>query len=111
MNNFFIFFMAITILTLSPLKAAIYKGQAVYVKECSKCHSNGQAYIASRSISKWNGLMKNKGKPLADIHLKDNRAKKSWRYFTSSKYSKKSRHLRQFLVEYAKDTGNIPACN
>ncbi len=52
-----------------------------------------------------------KGKPLASLHLKSKKSKKSWKYFKSKKYSKKSKHLKQFLIEYAKDSGNVPACN
>ena len=55
--------------------------------------------------------MKKKGKPLAKLHLKDKDAKKSWKYFKSKTYTKKTKHLKQFLVEYAKDSGNVPACN
>ena len=43
--------------------------------------------------------------------LKDKDAKKSWKYFKSKKYTKKSKHLKQFVIEYAKDSGNVPACN
>ena len=55
--------------------------------------------------------MKKKGKPLAKLHLKKKSAKKSWKYFKSKKYTKKSKHLKQFVIEYAKDSGNVPACN
>ena len=31
--------------------------------------------------------------------------------WVSNKYTKKSKHLKQFVIEYAKDSGNVPACN
>ena len=55
--------------------------------------------------------MKKKGLALKKIHLKTKKAKRAWKYFKSKKYTKKSKHLQQFLVEYAKDSGNVPACN
>ena len=55
--------------------------------------------------------MQDDAKKLVDIHLKSKKAKKSWKYFKSHEFRKKTKHLRQFLHEYAKGTGNIPACN
>jgi hypothetical protein len=92
-------------------EAAIYKGQRIFIKKCLKCHKEGQNFIAKYKMKKWKKWMKHKGKPLAELHLKNEKAKKSWKYFKSKKYAKKSKHLRQFLVEYAKDSGNVPACN
>jgi len=111
MNKFFIFFIIFTILTLTSSNAAIYKGQKTFVKKCVKCHKAGQAFIAKKKIKTWKKLMKKKGQPLADLHLENKEAKKSWKYFKSKKYSKKSKHLKQFLIEYAKDSGNVPACD
>ena len=61
----------------------------------------------------WKKLLnkKNKGALLAKLHLENKKAKKSWKYFDSKKYRKRARHLRDFMVEYAKDSGNVPACN
>ncbi|WP_373002874.1 cytochrome C [Sulfurimonas sp.] len=111
MNKVFLLFITFFILSLSPLSAAVYKGQKVFVKKCVKCHEAGQAFIAKKKIKIWKNLMKKKGKPLADLHMKSNKAEKSWNYFESKKYYKDSKHLKQFLVEYAKDSGNVPACD
>jgi len=111
MNKFLLFLLSIMFLSLLPANAAIYKGQKVFVKKCVSCHEGGQTFVAKYKIRKWKKLMKKKGKPLAKIHLKSKDAKKSWKYFESKKYTKKSKHLKQFLIEYAKDSGNVPACN
>ena len=95
----------------APINAAIYKGQKVFTKVCIKCHDSGQSYVAKKTIYQWKKLMRKKGKPLKEIHLKDKKAKRAWKYFASSSYTKKTRHLKDFLVEYAKDSGNVPACN
>ncbi len=55
--------------------------------------------------------MKNKGENLAKLHLENKKAKKSHKYFKSKKFKKRAKHLKDFMVEYAKDSGNVPACN
>jgi len=107
--------LAMAVLSMGILEAAVYKGQRVYVKKCRKCHGGGQELAASKRMKTWTKLMKKKGKQkgyaLAQLHLENKKAKKSWKYFKSKKYSKKAKHLKHFLVEYAKDSGNVPACN
>lgn len=111
MNKFLFFLLVLTVFLLSSSDAAIYKGQRVFIKKCLKCHKQGQNFIAKYKMKQWKKLMKHKGEGLAQIHLKNSKAKKSWKYFKSKRYSKKAKHLKQFLVEYAKDSGNVPACN
>ena len=94
----------------SPVYAAIYKGQIVFTRVCTKCHESGTVFVSKKTMYKWKKLMKKKGSGLKKIHLKSKKAKKSWKYFKSRKYTKKSKHLKQFLVEFAKDSGNVPAC-
>ncbi len=111
MRRFILFLLAVMFFTLLPANAAIYKGQRVFVKKCLKCHDAGQSFVSKYKMRYWKKVMKKKGKKLAELHLKNKKAKKSWKYFKSKKYAKKSKHLKQFLVEYAKDSGNVPACN
>ncbi len=111
MVKFLLIFISLTILSLTTADAAIYKGQRVFIKKCLKCHKTGQNFVSKYKVRQWKKLMKKKGKPLAELHLKNKKAKKSWKYFKSKRYTKKSKHLRQFLIEYAKDSGNVPACN
>lgn len=111
MNKSLFFLLSFTILLMTPSSAAVYKGQRIFVKKCVKCHKAGQVFVAQKKIRDWKKLLKKKGGPLADLHLEDKKAKKSWSYFKSRKYTKKSKHLKDFLVEYAKDSGNAPACD
>jgi len=111
MVKFLLIFISLTILSLTTADAAIYKGQRIFIKKCLKCHKTGQNFVAKYKQRQWKKLMKKKGKPLAELHLKSRKAKKSWKYFKSKRYYRKSKHLKQFLVEYAKDSGNVPACN
>jgi len=106
----FAVFIAIALASVS-MEAAVYKGQKEFHKKCKKCHSDGQEIAATYKRNTWNKLMKNKGEGLAELHLKNQKAKKSWKYFNSKSYQKKSKHLKDFMVEYAKDSGNVPACN
>jgi len=101
------------ILTSLTSNAAVYKGQRIFVKKCVKCHRDGQQFVASKKKKEWKRLMKKKGRKIAQIHLKskNEKTKKSHKYFKSRKFKKKSKHLKQFLMEYAKDSGNVPACN
>jgi hypothetical protein len=111
MKKIMLLLLSVMFLSLIPANAAIYKGQKVFVKRCLSCHEGGQSFVAEYKIKVWKKLMKKKGKSLAKLHLKDKKAKKSWKYFKSKKYTKKSKHLKQFVIEYAKDSGNVPACN
>ncbi len=102
-----------SLLFIPALEAAVYKGQKTYVKKCRKCHGVGQSVAASKRMRDWKKLLnkKKKGAGLAKIHLDSKKAKKSHKFFQSKKYKKRARHLRDFMVEYAKDSGNVPACN
>ena len=111
MTKFILVLLSLTVLSLTPSSAAIYKGQKVFVKKCLKCHDAGQNFVAKYKMRAWKKFMKKKGKKLAAVHLKSKKAKKSHKYFKSKKYSKKTKHLKQFVIEYAKDSGNVPACN
>jgi len=106
-----IFISVLLISTVSSLNAATYKGQKVYVESCKGCHGGGQELAASKNIRIWEKMMDKRGEKLADIHLSSKKAEASWSYFNDHKFTKDAKHLEDFLVEYAKDSGNVPACN
>lgn len=113
MNKFFIFILSILVFTTLISSAAVYKGQKEYVKKCVKCHKAGQAFVSTKNKKDWNKLMKNKGEELAALHITstDARTEPSHEYFGGSIFSSTAKHLEDFLEEYAKDSGNVPACN
>jgi len=117
MKKIIFIFLSLFVFTLTSSNAALYKGQRIFAKVCIKCHKNGEEFVSSIKKRTWKKYMKKKGKKLAEIHLKSNKFKeekkykKYKKYFTSKKYTRKTKHLRQFLIEYAKDSGNVPACN
>lgn len=91
--------------------AAVYKGQRVYQKRCRSCHPSGFDIAAEFKKVEWAKIMDGRGQGLANMHLESDQADASWRYFKSKKYKKKARHLKDFLIEYAKDSGKVPACD
>jgi len=111
MNKLLLIILSLTIITITSSNAAVYKGQRIFVKKCLKCHKDGQNFVSKYKVREWKKFLQKKGKPLAKLHLDSQKAEGSWKYFKSSRYSKKSKHLKDFLVEYAKDSGNVPACN
>jgi hypothetical protein len=111
MKKSFLFLLSLTILSLTTVEARVYKGQKEYIKKCKSCHDNGQELAYSKKKRDWKKMMKNKGEPLAKLHLDRKQASDSWDYFQSKAYTKKSKDLKDFLMEYAKDSGNVPACD
>ncbi|HUH42863.1 MAG: cytochrome C [Sulfurimonas sp.] len=113
MSKFLIFILSISIFASVTLNAAVYKGQKEFVKKCVKCHKAGQVFVSTKKKREWNVFMKNKGEKLAEIHMesKDEAAEASREYFQSRAFTKNSKHLKDFLFEYAGDSGNVPACN
>lgn len=110
-------FISIILFSVLSSHAALYKGQREYMKVCMKCHTEGEAFVSSIKKRTWKKYMKKKGSKLSSFHLKSNEFKKEKKYtkyktyFESKKYKKNSKHLKQFVIEYAKDSGNVPACN
>ena len=111
MKKVFALMLPVLLLTVTVCDAAVYKGQREFHKRCKKCHDNGQEIAGMYKRSAWKKLMKDKGAGLAELHLNNEKAKKSWSYFESKKYQKNAKHLKDFMLEYAKDSGNVPACN
>lgn len=91
--------------------AATYKGQKIYLETCKACHGGGQEMAGSKKQRVWEKLMDDKGEKLAKIHLSSKKAEASWSYFNDRGFQKDARHLEDFLVEYAADSGKVPACN
>ena len=111
MKKISFFILSVFFISVFNLNASIYKGQKEYVKHCVSCHKSGQSFIVTKMQKQWMELLVDDGFKLAEIHLLNDYAKKSHDYFKGKKYEKLSESLKQFLVEYAKDSGKIPACN
>lgn len=116
MKKTFLIF-TILILTTTNSLATLYKGQRVYSKVCMSCHVDGEAFVSEKTQREWARLMKNKGEVLTLLHINSKKFKKEKkytkykRYLEGRRFKRKSKHLKDFLIEYAKDSGNVPACN
>lgn len=101
-------------ITTLNLNAAVYKGQREYIKQCTSCHGAGQSFVGKKNTYEWEEIMANNGKPLVKFHLEIKEAEareKSKKYFEHKRFEKMSKHLEDFFKEYARDSGNVPACN
>lgn len=108
---------AVLLLTAVSTQAALYKGQRIYSKVCIKCHTGGESFVGEKTQFEWEGYMENRGEKLANTHLESDKFKeeknykKYKKYFESKKFKKKAKHLKEFLMEYASDSGNVAACS
>ncbi len=107
MKKILFFFTSVTLLSLIDSQAAVYKGQRIFTKQCVSCHASAQELVASKTQAEWKVIMADKGKGLIAIHEK--KAPDALKYLQSKKFARKSKHLAQFLNEYAKDSGKVPA--
>ena len=96
------------IILSSSLHASIYKGQRYYQKKCTICHGKALEFVNDKTSSRWKSYLADKGNILYFLHKNSEDATSSMEYFDSTKYRKNLKHLRDFFLEYASDTGNIP---
>ena len=90
----------------SAASADVKKGQKAYLKQCKKCHGNGTKGAAMKSQDEWEEAFEDDAKVMKEWHKGD----KSEKYFNGSKFKKYAPHLKDFLFEYANDSGNVPSC-
>lgn len=96
--------------TLS-LEASVYKGHRLFKMKCLKCHGKALDFVIGKSSREWEELTKQKGKYIRSEHLEREEAKDAIEYFNSERYPLHVKHYRDFFLQYASDTGNIPACD
>lgn len=106
----------ISLIIVSGLGASVYKGHALFQKKCLSCHGKALEFVIDKDSDEWTKIMDEKGKELLVIHLKaldpvNPDHLKSLKYFKGKRFPKNARHFKDFLLEYASDTGNIPACD
>ena len=97
--------LAFTALATSA-QADIKKGQKGYLKKCKKCHGNGTKGAAMQTQDEWTELFEDEYSLIIEKH-DDTKAAK---YFGGKKFKKLAPHLKDFLFQYASDSGNVPSC-
>jgi len=106
----FVLFVLLLSCTLLPLNASVYKGQKYFKKKCLSCHGKALVFVTEKSYEEWTKYLDVNGDVIYDLHKNNKEAASSMKYFNSEKYRKSIGHFRDFFLEYANDTGNIPAC-
>jgi len=93
----------------SVLMADIKKGQKYYLKTFkSKFKLNGTKFAALHTQEEWKKLFKNEGEGFRKKFSKN--YPKSERILSNPKIWKKLQHVKDFAIEYASDSGNVPSC-
>ena len=109
MKKIVLFVLIVGISTVS-LNASIYKGQRYFQKKCLSCHGKALKFVTEKSYDEWAEYLEENGDVMYQIHEDSDEAADSMDYFDSSKYRRSIKHFKDFFLEYASDTGNIPAC-
>jgi mono/diheme cytochrome c family protein len=95
---------------VAPLSASVYKGQKYFKKNCLSCHGKALAFVTAKRYDKWLEYLDENGEVMLKIHQNSPEAAPAMDYFNSEKYRESMEHFKDFFLEYAADTGNIPAC-
>ncbi len=93
----------------SSLMADVKKGQKHYLKTFkSKFKMNGTKFAALHTQEEWISLFEEEGKGF--VLEFSQRFPKSKKLLSKPKVWKKLQHVRDFAIEYASDSGNVPSC-
>jgi len=92
-----------------PVYADISKGQKVYKKFLKKQTGvNGGIFAMQHTSDEWKDLFENNLEGLKKECIGKYPETKS--FFESENFGKFAKHLEDFLIYYASDSGNIPDC-
>lgn len=86
--------------------ADVKKGQKAYLKTCKNCHGNGTKGAAMHTQDEWDELFADGGAKITKAHV----GTKAEPFFNGEGFKGQSQDLRDFLFEYASDSGNVPSC-
>lgn len=93
----------------TTLMADVKKGQKHYLKSFkSKFHMNGTKFAALHTQDEWTELFANEGKGF--IKEFSERYPNAQKTLSKPNAWKKLQHVKDFAIEYANDSGNVPSC-
>ena len=99
----------IALLFASAATADVNKGKRYYMKDFKqKFKMNGLAFAQLHTAQEWSVLFEEEGKGF--IAEFSQRYPKQKAFLNDPKLWKKLQHVRDFAIEYASDSGNIPSC-
>ena len=84
------------------------KGQKLYLKYLKKTVGfNGAKFAAKHTQDEWEELFENDGEEFKKEFGSNDKTKK---FFEGEKFKKIMPHIKDFVIEYASDSGNVPSC-
>ena len=96
-------------LSSSVLMADVKKGQKHYLKTFkSKFKLNGTKFAALHTQDEWTELFKNEGEGFKKEFIQA--YPKSKKTLERANIWKKLQHVKDFAIEFANDSGNVPSC-
>ncbi len=99
----------ISLLFASAVTADVNKGKRYYMKDFKqKFKMNGLEFTQLHTAQEWSVLFEEEGKGF--ISEFSEKYPKQKAFLNDPKLWKKLQHVRDFAIEYAKDSGNIPSC-
>lgn len=109
MKKFLQALLVVALLGATYATADVKKGQKVYLKVFkARFHKNGAKFAAEHTMAEWKALFANKGEMFIKVYSK--KSPKVFKVLHKKKIWKKLQHLRDFVIEYANDSGNVPSC-
>ncbi|WP_345976421.1 hypothetical protein [Sulfurimonas sp. HSL3-7] len=102
--------LAVFVLLFSMTATAdVNKGKRYYMKSFKqKFKMNGLAFTQLHTAEEWSVLFEEEGKGFISEFSRKYPEQKA--FLEDPKLWKKLQHVRDFAIEYAKDSGNIPSC-
>ena len=93
----------------SVLMADVKKGQKYYLKSFkSKFKMNGTKFASLHTQDEWAELFENRAEGFIKEFSKN--YPKSQKLLAKPNTWKKLQHVKDFAIEYANDSGNVPSC-
>lgn len=102
-------------ITMTVVNTAAYadaaKGQKLYLKKLRKAFGgmNGAKFAGMHSQEEWEALFANDGAKFIDAM--GSKYPKSKKFLKGKGFKKILPHIKDFAIEYANDSGNVPSCS
>lgn len=85
------------------------KGQRYYLKFMKETiGKNGAEFSASHTQAQWEKLFENDASEFIEVYSK--KYPKAADFLKGKKFKKFMPHIKDFVIHYASDSGNVPAC-
>lgn len=97
--------------SISSASAKVDKGQKYYLKFFKKSIGKGDVFAKQYTQDEWKALFAGDGSKFITWATQKYSEPKFVKFITSEKFKKKYlKHIGDFCVAYASDSGNIPSC-